>query len=235
MISTDFLQLVRFGLRRPDDPTIAATVKLIDALLRVETPAGACWYRYNGDGYGEHPDGRAFDGTGRGRPWPLLTGERGHYELAAGRLAEARAMLDAMLRMSSHSGLIPEQIWDAEPIPAQYLFPGRPSGSAMPLVWAHAEFMKLAISLRLGRPIDRPEAVWLRYGGTRPMARWAHWTRRTPVGWIRAGQRLRFVLDAPAVIHWGLDGWQDPRDTGTVPGLLGLHLADLPTERLEPG
>ncbi len=84
LIATDFLQLVRFGLRRPDDPAIVATLKLADALLRVDTPNGPCWHRYNGDGYGEHPDGRPYDGTGIGRAWPLLTGERGHYELCCG-------------------------------------------------------------------------------------------------------------------------------------------------------
>ena len=69
----------------PDDPRILNTIKVIDALLRVKLPNGPGWYRYNCDGYGEHEDGSPFDGTGIGRPWPLLAGERAHYELAAGR------------------------------------------------------------------------------------------------------------------------------------------------------
>jgi glucoamylase len=170
VIATDFLQLVRFGLRQPDDPAITATVKLVDALLRVDTPSGPCWHRYNDDGYGEHADGSPYDGYGIGRAWPLLTGERGHYEIAAGRDEEARAMLRAMKNMSGRGGLIPEQIWDTAAVPAQNLFPGRPAGSAMPLVWAHAEFIKLTKSLRLGRPVDRPEPVWLRYAGNKPRA-----------------------------------------------------------------
>ena len=52
------------------------SLKLVDALLRAQTPAGPVWRRYTGDGYGEHADGRAFDGTGQGHGWPLLTGER---------------------------------------------------------------------------------------------------------------------------------------------------------------
>jgi len=235
LISTDFLQLVRFGLRRPDDPMVTATLALADAMLRVDTPAGPGWYRYNGDGYGEHEDGRPYDGTGRGRAWPLLSGERGHYELTAGRVAEARALLHAMVGMSSSSGLIPEQVWEAEPIPAQGLFPGRPSGSTMPLVWAHAEFMKLIASLHLGRPIDRPEQVWLRYGGIKPTASQAHWTRRMPVGWIRPGQRLRLIFEAPSLVHWGLDEWRDASDALTIVGALGLHFVDLPTEHLDAG
>jgi glucoamylase len=89
IVSADALALVRFGLRAAEDPRIVNTVKVIDALLKVDTPHGPAWRRYNEDGYGEHEDGAAFDGVGIGRPWPLLTGERGHYELAAGRVAAA--------------------------------------------------------------------------------------------------------------------------------------------------
>jgi hypothetical protein len=53
-------------------------------------------------------------------------------------------------------------------LPVQNLFPGRPVGPAMPLVWAHAEFIELTRSLHLGRPVGRPEPVWLRYGGDKP-------------------------------------------------------------------
>ena len=113
-VAVDFLQLVRFGLRRADDPLILATVKVADALLKVDTPAGPCWHRYNEDGYGEHDDGSAYDGTGRGRAWPLLTGERGHYELCAGR--DPLPYLEAMTRMASAGGMLPEQVWDAAPI-----------------------------------------------------------------------------------------------------------------------
>ena len=94
-------------------------------------------------------DGRPYDGTGLGRGWPLLTGERGHYELAAGR--DPLPFLEAMTRMASPGGMLPEQVWDADPIPDRRLAPGRPSGSATPLVWAHAEFIKLMVSRRLGR------------------------------------------------------------------------------------
>jgi glucoamylase len=74
IVSPDALALVRFGLRAPDDPRIVNTVKVLDALLKVETPYGPIWHRYNHDGYGEHADGAPFDGTGIGRAWPLLVG-----------------------------------------------------------------------------------------------------------------------------------------------------------------
>ena len=96
LISTDALALVRFGLRSPDDPRIIDTVKVIDHVLCVDLPYGPGWRRYNGDGYGEHDDGGPYDGTGVGRVWPLLAGERAHYELAAGRRAEAERLLAAL-------------------------------------------------------------------------------------------------------------------------------------------
>ncbi|HTL93292.1 MAG TPA: glycoside hydrolase family 15 protein, partial [Steroidobacteraceae bacterium] len=165
-VGVDFLQLVRFGLRRADDPLILATVKVVDELLKVDTPSGPVWHRYNDDGYGEHDDGSAYNGTGRGRGWPLLTGERGHYELSLGR--DPLPFLVAMTRMASAGGMLPEQVWDAAPIPTRGLAPGRPTGAAMPLVWAHAEYLKLVASRKLRHPFDRRESGWQRYAGQRP-------------------------------------------------------------------
>src|SRR4029077_11191174 len=132
------------GLRRAEDPMILASIKVADALLKVDTPCGPCWHRYNEDGYGEHDDGSAYDGTGRGRAWPLLNGERGHYELWCG--PGPLPYLLAMTRMASPGGMLPEQVWDTAPMPARGLAPGRPTGAAMPLVWAHAEYIKLVHS-----------------------------------------------------------------------------------------
>jgi glucoamylase len=129
---------------------------VIDALLKVETPSGPTWHRYNDDGYGEHEDGAPFDGTGIGRGWPLLTGERAHYELAAGRIEEAKRLLTTLESFANEGGLLPEQVWDSPDIPERELHFGRPSGSAMPLVWAHAEYLKLRRSLRDGRLFDLP-------------------------------------------------------------------------------
>lgn len=198
LVSTDFLQLVRFGVRKAEDPSILSSVAVVDGLLKVETPCGAAWRRYNEDGYGEHPDGAPFDGTGQGRAWPLLAGERGHYEVAAGRDPEVH--LKAMDAMAGAFGMMPEQVWDAAPIPERGLMPGRPSGSAMPLAWAHAEFIKLAASKFLGRPFDRPEAVWRRWGGVPATPATAVWTLAAPIGWVRSGQDLLIALPRPARI-----------------------------------
>ncbi|GAC1336010.1 MAG: glucan 1,4-alpha-glucosidase [Beijerinckiaceae bacterium] len=232
LISTDPLQLVRYGLRSAADPVMRDTLTLIDAMLKADTPQGPGWHRYNDDGYGEHDDGSPFDGTGRGRLWPLLAGERGHYELAAGRHDEALILLRTMSAMSSGCGLIPEQAWDAAAIAEAHLVPGRPTGSAMPLVWAHGEFIKLAASLQLGQPVDRPEAVWLRYGGKRPDVSCAHWTWRMPVSNAPRGRPIRFLFEQPTRVHWGRDGWQDVADALTQPGFLGLHVAEIAAVRI---
>ena len=140
-------------------------MKVIDAILKVETPRGPCWHRYNGDAYGEKADGSPYDGRagGIGRAWPLLTGERAHYELAAGRRDEAIRLLHAMESFAGDGGMIPEQVWDTDDIPARGLCQGRPSGSAMPLAWAHAEYLKLRRSLQDGRMFDRPPQAVRRY------------------------------------------------------------------------
>jgi glucoamylase len=232
-VSMDFLQLVRFGLRSAQDPLITASVKVADALLKVDTPSGACWYRYNGDGYGEHDDGSAFDGTGRGRPWPLLSGERGHYELCCGH--DPLPLLIAMTRMASSGGMLPEQIWDAAPIPARGLEPGRPTGAAMPLVWAHAEYLKLVASRALRRPFDRPESVWQRYRGERPPLTHVLWCEQAQATQLPEGCTLTIALRDAGIIRWGLDGWQDVREQSTSANSLGLHLLAIDAPRLRAG
>jgi glucoamylase len=232
-IGTEFLQLVRFGLRRPENPLILDSIRVVDALLKTDTPCGPVWHRYNGDGYGEHDDGRAYDGTGRGRGWPLLTGERGHYELTAGR--DPIPYLEAMAAMASAGGMLPEQVWDADPIPSRRLAPGRPSGSAMPLVWAHAEFIKLMLSRHIGHPVDRPRAVWRRYQGRRPLARHAFWWPHAPIKTVPAGARLAIALPSPALVRWGTDGWQQIADVPTDDSGLGFHVAALDLDHAAPG
>jgi glucoamylase len=203
-----------------------ASVRAVDALLRTGTPNGPVWHRNTGDGYGEHPDGMPFDGWGKGRGWPLLTGERGHLALLAGE--DVRPYLEAMGQMAGAGGLLPEQVWDSAAIPERGLYPGRPTGSAMPLVWTHAEFIKLAMSLATGAPVDRPAHTWARYRGTRPRLAYALWQPRQRVRQLLAGQELRLLLPEPARVHWGVDGWRDPTDLATEDWGLG-HLARLPT------
>ncbi len=232
-IGTDFLQLVRYGLRRPDDPFILDSLKAVDQMLKTDTPNGPVWHRYNGDGYGEHNDGGAFDGTGRGRGWPLLTGERGHYALLAGE--DPLPYLEGMAAMTGAAGLLPEQVWDWNPFPEHRLEPGKPSGSAMPLVWAHGEFIKLCYSRALGYPVDRPVATWERYQGMRPKISHDIWGPRYRPRRVRAGNQFTIALRAPARVHWGLNGWKAPRDSDTRDTGLGVYVVDLPLGGLNAG
>ena len=233
LIGTDFLQLVRFGLRRPDDTLILDSLKVADAKLKVDTPNGPCWRRYNGDGYGEHADGSAYNGSGQGRAWPLLTGERGHFELSAGR--SPLPYLDAMAAMAGDGGMIPEQVWDETAIPTRHLYPGRPTGSAMPLAWAHAEFLKLAHSMKEGYPVDRPNAVWDRYKGMRPPKRKIFWLKQAPVSTMGSGMILVVALPHPATVSWGFNGWMDSRQQLTGKRGLGLYRVEIDTAMLVSG
>src|SRR5579884_1913217 len=176
----------------------------------------------------EHEDGQAFDGSGIGRGWPLLTGERGHYELCAGR--DPLPFLQAIVAMASPGGMIPEQVWDAASIPGRRLFPGQPSGSAMPLAWAHAEFIKLVVSRHLGQPFDRPRAVWRRYQGQRRVSRYAFWWPQAPITARSGGTQLAVALPRPAVVHGSGDNWHSVFDKPTSDTGLGFHVAVLDAE-----
>jgi glucoamylase len=235
LISTDALALVRFGLRAPDDPRIVDTVTVIDRVLRVDLPYGPGWRRYNGDGYGEHDDGSPYDGTGVGRPWPLLAGERAHYELAAGRHEEAQRLLATMEAGASPGGLLPEQVWDGKPIPERELFPGKPSGSAMPLVWAHAELIKLLRSLADGAVFDRPPQPVRRYLREKRAARCRPWRPEWRTAAVPAGRVLRLDLPRAGLVRWSSDGWQTQHDARTHETGIGVHTLDLPTDSLTPG
>ncbi len=233
LVSTDALALVRFGLRRADDPRIQNTVRVIDSLLCAETSTGPVWHRYNGDGYGEHGDGSPFDGTGRGRGWPLLAGERGHYELAAGNPSRARELLRVMGAQTSPGGFLPEQVWDAPDIPERELINGQPSGSAMPLVWAHAEYIKLTCSLAEGRVFDLPPQTVHRYLEAPAPCRLAVWRFNNKIRNMSPGRILRVEVLAPAVVHWSADDWRTVADLPTTDTGVGIYFADLPASALE--
>jgi glucoamylase len=235
IVSPDALALVRFGLRAADDPRIVNTVRVIDALLKTETPSGPIWRRYNEDGYGEHEDGSPFDGNGVGRPWPLLTAERAHYELAAGHSDSAHKLLATLQAFANAGGLIPEQTWDGKGIPERELFFGQPSGSAMPLVWAHAEYLKLCRSLTDGRVFDMPPQTAKRYPLVERTSEFTLWAFNHKIRKLAQGKTLRLFLSAPACIRWTTDEWAHEKESDTHDSTLGIHIVDIPTHRLKAG
>ncbi|MGZ8450269.1 MAG: glycoside hydrolase family 15 protein [Candidatus Deferrimicrobiaceae bacterium] len=226
IIDGGFLELVRYGIRKADDPVIMDSLRVLDAVLKVDTPNGPCWRRYNHDGYGQREDGGPFVGYGKGRAWPLLTGERGHYELAAGR--SPGPYIRALEGFASRTGLLPEQVWDEPDRPDLYMYLGRPTGSARPLMWAHAEYIKLLRSAADGKVFDLVPEVADRYlsgrRGGKPMEIWKH-NRQVPE--VREGVILRVQTGAPFLLHWTRNDWGTVVDSRSIPTSLGIEYLDI--------
>ena len=228
LICVDALALVRFGLRAANDPKILNTIKLIDQKLKVETPYGPCWHRYTNDGYGEDEDGNAYSnsGNGIGRAWPLLTGERAHYEIAAGNIEVAKELLKTMDGFANN-GLLPEQVWDTTDLPEKGLFLGKHTGSAMPLTWAHAEYIKLCSSIKDKRIFDMSLQTEERYLKKKSPSPYTIWRFNWPCTNISSNKVLRIEVLAPAMVHWSLDNWKTQFDINTKDTQLGVYLADI--------
>ncbi len=164
IIDAGFLELVRLGIKEPRNQLIRDSLELIDQMIKVETPAGAAWYRYNHDAYGETRMGGNYDGrTGAGRLWTLLTGERGEYEVALGDLAGARKRLDTLAAFANDGLMIPEQVWDLKKTPNTNFRFGAGTGAATPLAWSMAQFIRLAMNIEKGRNLETPQVVLDRY------------------------------------------------------------------------
>ena len=234
IIDAGFLELVRYGIRPPDDPLIADSLKVVDAVLKRDLPQGPGWLRYNYDGYGQRPDGGPYLGWGQGRVWPLLGGERAHYELAAGR--DISAFISTYEKFATCGQMMPEQVWDEAPRPDRRLRPGHPAGSAVPLVWAHAEYLKLLRSAHDGRVFDCIEPVYRRYcapdGRNRKRHRLEIYSRHRPVQSMVRGTTLRILDERPFDVIWTGDGWQTRHSTASRGlGCAGFHADITPDER----
>ena len=227
IVSGDFLQLIRLGVRAADDPLIVESINVMDQMLKRDLPQGPGWRRYNHDGYGQKADGSAYDGTGEGRCWPILTGERGHYELAAGR--DPLPFIEAMESFANEGGMLPEQVWDADDLPQESMKRGRPTGSAMPLCWAHAEYVALVRSRKDGVCFDRIEPVYQRYAKAGAGSQIEMWTLAHQLPRVAKGKTLRIILEAGAKIHWSFDGWATANDLETRETGFGCWFADLPS------
>ncbi|MFD9704989.1 glycoside hydrolase family 15 protein [Lentzea sp. NPDC059081] len=154
VVDPSFLELVRLGVKRADDPVVVNTVQVVDQQLKEQ----GYWHRFTQDGYGETADGRPWNITWPtptrtyGRLWPLLTGERGEYELLTGDKSSAAKRLKEIAATANSGLMLPEQVWN-----------GRGTTAATPLAWTHAQYVRLAWSLDAGRPVERPDVVANRY------------------------------------------------------------------------
>jgi glucoamylase len=234
VVGGDFLILVRLGIRAADDPLVLESITVLDRMLKQNLPQGPGWRRYNHDGYGQKQNGGAFDGTGVGRSWPILTGERGHYDLAAGR--DPKPFIGAMEKFANEGGMISEQLWDAEDLPEKGMKRGSPTGAAMPLCWSHAEYVSLVRSAHDGLCFDRVEPAFQRYVVNPVANRYEMWSARHPIRHMPAGQILRLIVAADATVVWSANAWATTNKTDTTHvSALDLWFADLSAENSPPG
>lgn len=229
IVDAGFLELVRYGIRKAGDPLMEDSLQVIDATLKVETPFGPAWRRYNHDGYGPDANGQPFIHWGIGRAWPLLTGERGHYELAAGR--DPRPYLSALENFASQGGMLPEQVWDQPDLPEAAMYLGKPAGSAMPLMWAHAEYIKLLRSVHDGQVFDLIPVVADRYLNGRGRKDLQVWKATRRVRSVPAGSVLRILDLGSFRLRWSSDQWQIQQELDSTASGLGLGYVDIPTRQ----
>lgn len=235
IVDAGFLELVRHGIRPAGDPLIEDSLRVVDAVLKVDTPFGPCWKRYNHDGFGQNADGGPFVGWGQGQGWPLLTGERGHYELAAGR--DVKPYLRAMEAFATSVKLLPEQVWANADLPEAHMFLGQPTGGAMPLLWAHAEYIKLLRSATDGKVFDVIPEVADHFRKVRPARNLEIWRFNRQPRSMRADGLLRIQANAKFQLRWSLDEWRNVEDTlSKSPGLAGVEYADvqIPPDQKSP-
>jgi glucoamylase len=229
IVDAGFLELVRYGVRAAGTPLMEDSLRVVDKLLKVDTPFGPAWRRYNHDGYGPHADGSPFQGWGIGRAWPLLAGERAHYELAAGR--DAKPFIRTMANFATQGGMLPEQVWDAADIPSAYMYLGKCAGSATPLMWAHAEYIKLLRSQCEGQVFDRVPVVAERYLNQRGRKDFEIWKSVRRVRRIAAGSVLRVVGPGSFRLRWSADGGSTFHETVSQESGLGLGFVDMATQK----
>ncbi len=219
---------------RPNDPLVCDSIEVIDRVLKHDLPQGPGWRRYNHDGYGQKDDGSAYDGTGVGRCWPILTGERGHYELAAGR--DPKPFITTIEDFSNQGGMLTEQVWDGPDLPHARMKRGCPTGAAMPLCWSHAEYVSLVRSRHDGVCFHRVDPAYQRYVVNPVPNRFEIWTVRHPMQRMSRGKILRIILAEEASITWSTDNWQRTNESQTMhQENLNLWFADFPTSEWPAG
>jgi glucoamylase len=232
-VAPEFLELVRYGLRRPKDDRVLRSLQGVDTSLKVSLPAGPSWRRYTGDQYGEHEDGSPWDGGGRGRAWPVLTGERARHFFSMGLPA---AELVRTLEGFAGQGLVlAEQLWDGQDVPSRGLQFGKPNGSACPLGWAHAEYLELLVTIALAGFPDIVMPARRRYTEGQAQAPAFVWSHHHQITRIAAGRRLKVQLPRPGAVHYTFDGWESFSEVDAVDTTLGVWVAEVPCHKLGAG
>jgi glucoamylase len=232
-VAPEFLELVRYGLRRPKDETILRSLNGVDMSLKASLPAGPSWRRYVGDQYGEHEDGSPWDGSGRGRPWPVLTGERARHFFSMG--LPAAELVRTLEGFAGQGLMLPEQVWDAPDIPERGLLLGRPNGSATPLGWAHAEYLELLVTVALAGFPDIVMPARRRYTEGPIQEPAFVWSHKHQIARMAAGRRLRVQLPRPGAVHYTFDDWETFAEVEAADTTLGVWIAEIPSNKLPSG
>jgi glucoamylase len=232
-IAPEFLELVRYGLRRPKDDRVLRSLQGVDTSLKVSLPAGPSWRRYVGDEYGEHDDGSPWDGSGQGRAWPVLTGERARHFFSMG--LPAAELVRTLEGFAGQSLVLPEQLWDGPDMPSRGLKFGGPNGSASPLGWAHAEYLELLVTIALAGFPDIVMPARRRYTEGPPQDVPFVWTHKHQIERIAAGRRLRVQLPRPGAVHYTFDNWESHTEVDAIDTTLGVWVAEVPCHKLSPG
>jgi glucoamylase len=232
-VAPEFLELVRYGLRRPKDERILRSLQGVDGTLKVTLPAGPSWRRYAGDLYGEKDDGSPWDGAGRGRAWPVLTGERARHFFSMG--LPAAEIVRSLEGFAGPGLMLPEQVWDAADIPAKGLYFGRATGSASPLGWAHAEYLELLVTIALAGFPDIVLPARRRYTEGAAHEPAFVWTHRHQITRLAPGRRLRVQLPRPGSVHYSFDDWKTFGEVEAIDTTLGVWVAEVPSNKLAAG
>jgi len=232
-IAPEFLELVRYGLRRPKDERVLRSLQGVDTSLKVSLPAGPSWRRYAGDEYGEHEDGSPWDGSGRGRAWPVLTGERARHFFSMG--LPAAELVRTLEGFGGPGLMLPEQLWDGPDFPERRLVFGKPNGSACPLGWAHAEYLELLVTIALAGFPDIVMPARRRYTEGPSHEAPFVWSHSHQITRIAAGRKLRVQLRRPGAVHYTFDEWKSFTEVEAIDTTLGLWVAEVPCHKLPAG
>jgi glucoamylase len=198
VIDAGFLELTRLGELPANDSDVRASLRVVDSVLERHTASGPGWHRYgikasgSTDGYGDcyEPDPTDCSPTGEpwfthavgsGHLWPLLDGERAEHDMQTGHTAAASSLAVAMQRMTWGLGYVSEQVWEdpntpaspfgSDPTTASIGFAnGQAAGSATPLIWGQAQYLRLVRDLQTGTLLDQPRITHARYVTSGPPA-----------------------------------------------------------------
>ena len=108
--------------------------------------------------------------------------------------------------------MLPEQVWDEADLPEAKMVKGKPTGSAMPLCWAHAEYLMLVRSFKDGRIYEQPPLTYERYAKQKRGSDYEIWTLAHQIQKIPSGKKLRIIMAAGGLVHWSADGWSTAYD-----------------------